>query len=87
MNKNSKMPFYIYILYSRQIDKFYVGSTEELESRLRRHNSNHKGFTGKVNDWEIVFSRAFETKSESIKFEKQIKSWKSRKKIEEFIGD
>ena len=81
------MPFYTYILYSIQIDIYYVGSTEDLESRLRRHNSNHKGFTGKVNDWEIVFSREFDTKSESLKFEKQIKSWKSRKKIEEFIGE
>ncbi|HEY0741275.1 MAG TPA: GIY-YIG nuclease family protein, partial [Chryseosolibacter sp.] len=36
-----------YILYSTSLNKYYIGHTEdEMISRLRRHNSNHKGFSG-----------------------------------------
>ncbi len=52
--------YYFYILYSEQLDKYYIGHTAELEERSRRHNSNHKGWTGKVNDWEIDYSEEFE---------------------------
>ena len=52
-----------YIIYSVQLDKYYIGHTEDLEGRLRRHNSNHKGWTGKVNDWVVVYAEQYESKS------------------------
>ncbi|MFN8143949.1 MAG: GIY-YIG nuclease family protein [Bacteroidia bacterium] len=33
-----------------------------MEERLRKHNSNHKGYTGKFNDWEIAHIEEFENK-------------------------
>ncbi|MCT4666133.1 MAG: GIY-YIG nuclease family protein [Flavobacteriales bacterium] len=53
--------------------------------RLRRHNTNHKGFTGRANDWIIVFVQEFPSKKMATLREKEIKNWKSRKKIEELI--
>jgi putative endonuclease len=68
------MPHYTYILFSSNINKFYVGFTSlKLDERIRRHNSNHKGFTGKTNDWEIVWKQEFLTKTEALKKEKAIK--------------
>jgi putative endonuclease len=68
---------FLYILYSLIKDRYYVGSTsDELESRIRKHNSNHAGFTGSVNDWELVHSEQFDDKVSAIKREKQIKMWK-----------
>jgi putative endonuclease len=81
------MPFHLYILYSSTRDKYYIGHTGDyLEERLRKHNSNHKGFTGKINDWKIVYTEVFETKEAAYKRERQIKSWKSKSKIERLIG-
>jgi len=81
------MIFHVYILYSIFLDKYYVGYTGDLlEERLRKHNSNHKGFTGNVGDWKIVYSQKFETKAQALHREKQIKSWKSRKMIESLIS-
>jgi putative endonuclease len=41
----------IYILYSKTLDKFYVGSTSEsIVERMKKHSTNHKGFTGKAKD-------------------------------------
>ena len=74
---------HLYILYSSLKNKFYVGSTsDELTERLRRHNSNHSGYTGNVNDWEIVYTESFMDYSEALKREKEIKKMKSRLYIE-----
>jgi putative endonuclease len=40
---------------------------------LRKHNSNHKGFTGSIADWEVKYSEEFQTKSEAYQREMQIK--------------
>ncbi len=71
-----------YILKSDSIDKFYVGHTcDEINERLRRHNSNHKGFTGQANDWRVVYTEKFTDKSGAYTRERQVKAWKSREKI------
>ena len=77
---------FTYILFSKRRNKYYVGSSSNLESRLLKHNTNHKGFTGKVGDWEIVYSKGFLTREDSFKREKQIKLWKSRLMIEKLIA-
>jgi putative endonuclease len=80
------MDCWLYILYSASTDKYYIGHTcDTLEDRLRRHISNHKGFTGKANDWQVVYSEIYSEKGEAYRRELEIKSWKSRKRIEELI--
>ena len=76
-----------YILYSAKLDKYYVGYTnDDIQERLRKHNTNHKGFTGGCGDWIIKYTEFYENKADAILREKQVKSWKSRKKIEQLIS-
>ena len=78
--------FYTYILYSKTKNKYYVGHTgDSLEERLRKHNTNHKGFTGGIGDWEVKYFEEHLTKSEAYNRELEIKKWKSRVKIEQLI--
>ena len=77
--------FYTYIIYSPSIDKYYIGYTENLDWRLERHNSGWGRFSSRGIPWELVYSESFQTKSEAIKRENEIKRWKSRKKIEVLI--
>jgi putative endonuclease len=81
------MSFVVYILFSESKNKFYVGFTSNLDERIVRHNQKSKGFTGSVNDWKIVFTEKFETREAALKRELQIKSWKSRVKIQELISN
>lgn len=77
---------FTYILYSKLLDIFYICHTcEELSERLRKHNTNHKGFTSKANDWKLVFTQEFNSKSEAYQFELKLKSWKSRIRIEKLV--
>jgi putative endonuclease len=49
---------------------------------------HHKGFTGQVQDWEIVYTEFYSTKEEAYAREREVKRWKSRKRIEKLIkGD
>ena len=54
--------------------------------RIRKHNTNHRGFTGKTGDWILKYHETFETKTAAMKREAEIKAWKSRKLIEQLIG-
>jgi putative endonuclease len=79
--------FKVYILYSSIKDRFYVGFTgDSIEERVRKHNSNHKGFTGHCGDWVLMFSETYPTKEAASKREREIKSWKSRNKIVQLIS-
>ena len=80
------MQFKVYILFSATKICYYVGFTgDDLNERIRKHNSNHKGFTGGIGDWELKYSECFQTKIEAANREKQIKNWKSRLLIEKLI--
>lgn len=78
--------FQVYILYSEELNKFYIGHTsEKLDERLRKHLSNHNGFTSKAKDWKIMYREVFSDKNTAYKRELQIKSWKSKVKILQLI--
>ncbi len=79
------MTFIVYILFSESKNKFYIGFTSNLDERLVRHNQKSKGFTGNVNDWQIVYTEHYPTKELAHKRELRIKSWKSRIKIQELV--
>ena len=79
------MPYFTYILYSESLDRYYVGSSQDLQERLRRHRSNHKGYTGKADDWAIAYFETFDEKADATARERTIKRWKSRKMIEQLI--
>jgi putative endonuclease len=58
--------------FSKSLNKYYVGhSCEILQERLRKHLSDHKGFTSKVKDWIIVYSEIFDSKNDAYKRERK----------------
>ena len=76
--------FYIYILYSKNIDAFYVGQIIDLYKRLEEHNSKfyENTYTAKVNDWVLYFSIECDSRKQAILIESHIKRMKSRKYYE-----
>ena len=81
------MPATFYILYSDSLDKFYIGHTgDDINERLRKHNTNHKGFTGGIADWRIVYTEIHHDKASAFAREREVKKWKSRKMLENMIA-
>jgi len=78
---------FAYILYSRKADRFYYGHTcGDLTERIRKHNSNHSGYTGKFNDWELVYFEKRENKSEAYARERYFKKLKDKTLINKLIA-
>ena len=77
--------YFTYIIYSATINRYYVGFTNNLSERLKRHNAKHKGFSNQASDWMVIYYESFNSKAMAMAREKQIKSWKSRQKIEELV--
>jgi putative endonuclease len=75
--------FITYILYSEKSNRYYVGSTGNLEDRLKRHNTGRSTFTKRGIPWKIVYQKEYNSKSEAYQAELFIKSQKSRKFIED----
>lgn len=86
------MTYYIYILYSKSIDRYYVGYSQNPWIRFEQHLSNSSDkYTGKAKDWILKTIYSVKNKSEAIRIERFIKNQKSRKLIEricqeDFIG-
>jgi predicted GIY-YIG superfamily endonuclease len=62
--------------------KYYVGTTRKsLEERLGEHNAGlHKGFTAVRRPVTMVFAQHFQTITDAIASERQVKGWSRAKK-------
>lgn len=78
---------FVYALYNRDCKKIYIGQTADLDKRIAEHNEkmgNH--FTAKVQgEWELIYTESVATRSEALKREKQLKSFRGREYIKTYI--
>ena len=81
------MYFYVYILktISKNVNKTYVGYTNNLESRLYKHNNNLGAKSTKGHKWKIIYSKKFISKSDAMSYEYKIK--KDRKLRSKIINE
>ncbi len=63
----------VYILYSRSLNRFYVGHTSNLEDRLKRHNEGRSKSTKAGVPWELKWRQNCKSRSEAMKLELKIK--------------
>jgi len=81
------MSAFLYILYSEKTDRYYVGSADDLESRLNHHNAGSTPSTkAGAPHWKLKYSEEYPTRSQARKREYAIKRKKSRKYIEWLIS-
>ena len=78
-----------YILYSKKIDKYYIGSClGSISARIKKHNESfygRKSFTSRSNDWKLFLSIETEDKMHAMRLERKIKSMKSRVYIQNLL--
>ena len=79
------MTFSVYILESLKDKTYYVGSTQDLDSRLERHNQGRVSYTKPKRPWKLAYSEEHPDRSSAAKREYGIKKHKSREFIEALI--
>ena len=78
------MFYYTYMLKSISpgFKKSYVGYTNDLKSRLDKHNSNKGAKSTMGYKWLLIYSKKFKTKNEAMSYEYKLKkNQKLRKEI------
>ncbi len=76
------MMFYVYMLkcVNNKIVKTYVGYTNNLRSRLKKHNSGKGAKSTRGFKWKIIFKKKFYDKRLAMKFEYKLKKDKKKRK-------
>ena len=79
------MSYFVYILQSLKDGSYYVGSTQNLDERVKRHNQGRSTYTKSRRPWNLVFSEEHPNKSSALKRENQIKRRKKKDYIESLV--
>jgi putative endonuclease len=65
--------YYVYVIRSIE-GRHYVGSTENVEKRLKQHNAPaNRGWTNRFTEWKEIYREEFETRLEARRRERDIK--------------
>ncbi len=80
------MAHYVYVLQSLKDSKYYVGETSDVEKRLLYHNSGSQRSTKSRIPFKLILSEQFNTRSQALIREKQIKSWKGGSAFKNLIA-
>ncbi len=70
---------FVYILRSLRTNKFYIGSTNDLNRRLIQHQSGESKYTKDTGPYKLEFSQEYENLLEARKVERWLKAQKSAK--------
>lgn len=77
--------YFAYILQSDKDGSFYIGSTDNIEKRIIKHNKGYSKYTKSKRPWRMVYREEFKTLSKARKRESYLKSLKSKIAIEKLI--
>lgn len=80
--------FAVYILQNLKSNRYYIGSTDNIDRRLSEHNRGQTKSTRYAkNLWILVFKETFDTRYEAHRRELQIKSFKGGNAFKRLLRD
>jgi len=63
------------------VNKTYVGYTNNIKLRLEKHNNNKGAKSTKGHNWILIYKKKFKNKSEAMSFEYKLKKNRTKRKI------
>ena len=73
--------YYVYILYSKTLNKLYKGFTANLKNRIKQHNNQQVKSTKSGTPWMLVYYQSFINKTDALREELFLKSGKGKERI------
>ena len=64
-----------------KVSKTYVGYTNNVLLRLKKHNSNKGAKSTKGYKWLLIYSKKFITKSDAMSYEYKLKKDRNKRKV------
>lgn len=78
--------YYVYVLKSKNFNRYYTGQTDDINTRLLLHNNGSVCWTKRYKPWEIIYTEEYDTREESVNREKYLKSHAGRNWIKNKLG-
>ncbi len=78
--------YIVYILKSLNSERTYVGFTNDIERRLKEHNSGKSKYTSKFMSWKLVYKEEFNNKEEAVNKERYYKTAAGRRKLKRILS-
>ena len=66
--------YFTYVLYSKQAERLYIGSSADPDHRLKAHNAGRGGWTKNFRPWVRVLLEEHETRDKAVRRERYLKS-------------
>jgi len=66
--------YFVYILKSQKDESYYVGVTEDVEERVKDHNSGSSKYSSTKRPYSLVWYCAFVDKGKAYNFERYLKA-------------
>ena len=79
------MSYFVYILQSLKDQKYYIGSSADVEARVRFHNSGLQRSTKGRIPFQLILFEECPSRELALKREKQIKAWKGGAAFQKLI--
>jgi putative endonuclease len=77
--------FYLYVLKSQKTGRRYVGSCEDLDDRLRRHNAGESKATKHGIPWTLLHTESFLTRNKAMERERYYKTGRGRDELDALL--
>ncbi len=79
---------FVYAIYNPKHGKIYIGQCMDIGLRLQEHNQGKykNSYTSRFDgEWKLVYSQNVENRSNALKREKQLKSFRGREFVKTYI--
>ncbi len=78
--------FFVYVLQSQKDKRYYIGQTQNVTSRLERHNSGRVPATKRRIPLSLIYSEQFQTRSEAMQRERFLKQLHGNELFKQIVG-
>ena len=77
------MSYFVYMLKTSdsKVNKTYVGYTNNILLRLKKHNLNKGAKSTRGYKWLLIYSKKFITKNDAMSYEYKLKKDRNKRKI------
>ena len=78
---------FVYILESLEDGRYYIGSTKDINERIKHHFGGHTPSTKKFGKLKLVLSQEYRTLQEARSIERKLKRLKRKDYLEKIVRD
>jgi putative endonuclease len=79
------MSYYVYVIKSFKGSTRYVGTTQNIQKRLKEHNQGQQRYTKGHRPWKLVYQERFPSRSAAMKQERFYKTTTGRRQLDILI--